>query len=78
MSDNINVTFKCLSCGTDPISLTTDDDVATDDSLVRCKSCGQEFGRYGDVKAKAKEIAAEKLRGMVRDTFKNIKRKFKG
>lgn len=72
MSDEISVTFECKTCGAKPAVLEVPDD-HTDDSTVKCKACGQEFGRYGDVKAKAREMAAEEVRAMVKDTFKGLK-----
>lgn len=73
MSDRINVTLNCLACGTDNVTLTTDDEPATDESVVRCKACGHEFGRYGDVKAKARKMAASAVRDELKSAFKGIK-----
>lgn len=75
MSETFNVTFQCLACGTDPVTLTTADDEMTDDSIVSCKSCGHEFGRYGDVKAKARDLAAAKVKAGLRDMFRKLNKR---
>tara|TARA_R110002124_G_scaffold14948_1_gene65914 strand:+ start:341 stop:571 length:231 start_codon:yes stop_codon:yes gene_type:complete len=68
--DQINVTFECLECGGTVLSLPDDH---TDDSIASCKSCGQEFGTYGDIKAKARDMAAEEVSAMVKGAFKGLK-----
>lgn len=72
MSDKLNVTFECKSCGANPATLELPDDY-TDDSVASCKACGQQFGRWGDVKAKATEAGKDALVGMVKDAFKGMK-----
>ena len=69
-TDHLNVTFECKQCGGTILELPDD---PTDESIVKCKSCGIEFGRWGDIKAKARDLGADHLRGMVRDTFKGLK-----
>lgn len=49
----IPINFKCLKCGGTEIVVS--DDYA-DDSMTSCKQCGQEFGAWADVKAKAKDV----------------------
>jgi hypothetical protein len=46
----------------------TDDETLADSSIIKCKSCGQVFGTYAEVKAKAMETA----KAHVIDKFKNI------
>ena len=67
--DRISVTFQCNSCGANPASLMLPDDY-TDNSVASCKDCGIEFGRYGDVKAKALAQAREAVTGHVRKALK--------
>lgn len=67
MSDKIEIKFKCLKCGGTILSLP---DNYTDDSIANCKACGEEFGRFGDVKAKAMETARAKVMGDVKAAFK--------
>ena len=54
MTDTVTAIFNCKDCG--PTTLDIAEPV-TDDSTVRCKSCQAEFGRWGDVKAKAMKAA---------------------
>ncbi|MFG1260065.1 hypothetical protein V5F79_22315 [Xanthobacter flavus] len=72
MSDKIdfNFTFECQKCGGAVIELPDD---YTDASIAKCKACGQEFGTWGDVQAKARDAAAGKIDQMFRDTFKGLK-----
>ncbi|WP_417495375.1 ECs_2282 family putative zinc-binding protein [Maricaulis sp.] len=56
--DQLTVTFECKECG--GTILTTDDD-ATDESIVKCKSCGFEFCTYGELKAKSVELAKAEI-----------------
>jgi hypothetical protein len=68
--DQLKFTFECKKCGGTVLELP---DNYTDDSIAKCKSCGTEFGRYGDIKAKAIEMGKEHVRGMFRDAFKGLK-----
>ncbi|MNT87690.1 hypothetical protein D3C72_2281390 [compost metagenome] len=68
--DHIKVTFTCKTCGGTILSLPDDH---TDDSIASCKACGQEFGRFGDIKAKAREAALADMQGRIRDIFKGRK-----
>jgi hypothetical protein len=66
----LNLTFKCKKCGGTVLSLP---DNATDDSIAKCKSCGHDFGRWGDIKIAAKQTAVDHLRGQLRNVFKGLK-----
>lgn len=70
--DTITATFKCKECGGTVLELP---DNYTDDSIARCKSCGQGFGTWGDIKAKALDGARKHVTGIARDIFKGRKRK---
>jgi hypothetical protein len=65
-TDEFKITFECKKCGGTVLDLP---DNHTDDSIAKCKSCGTEFGRYGDIKKKARDLAADHLQGMVKDAF---------
>ena len=41
---------KCDNCGGE---LVTDEDNPTNDSIVKCQSCGKEFGSFGQLKSGA-------------------------
>jgi transcription elongation factor Elf1 len=56
MSDQVPINFKCLKCGSTEIVVS---DGYADDSMTSCKGCGQEFGRWADVKAKAVEVTKQ-------------------
>ncbi|WP_454758273.1 ECs_2282 family putative zinc-binding protein [Caulobacter segnis] len=71
VEDTITTTFECRTCG-GPTVLSLPDGY-DDDSVASCKNCGQEFGRLGDVKAKAQQEALKHVQGMLRDTFKGLK-----
>ncbi|HUQ12036.1 MAG TPA: hypothetical protein VM146_17095 [Steroidobacteraceae bacterium] len=49
-TDRVEVKFTCKKCGGTVLELP---DNHTDDSIAKCKSCGVEFGRWRDIKAKA-------------------------
>jgi hypothetical protein len=66
-TDMISVNLKCLKCGGVPM---TDDDSVTDSSIVKCKSCGQIFGTYAEVKAKAVDTVREHVVERFKDMFK--------
>ena len=68
--DKITFTFECQKCGGTVLSLPDDH---TDDSIAECKACGQPFGRWGDIQTKARDMAAERVRDLVRDKFKGLK-----
>ena len=72
ISDQIKLTFSCGACGVDPATLELSDDY-TDDSIAKCKACGVEFGRYGDIKAKSMGMAKAEVSKMFRDAFKGLK-----
>lgn len=69
--DHISMTFDCRTCG-GPTILSLPDDY-TDASIASCKTCGQEFGTFSEVKAKARAAAAEHLQARVREAFKGLK-----
>jgi len=71
-SQNVSVTMKCLKCGSDKLVLP---DNPTDDSIVTCKSCGVEVGRWGDIKTGAKNTVKEKVTESIKDIFRDA---FKG
>lgn len=72
MSDagHLDATFKCLVCGGAILELPDD---YTDDSIAKCESCGERFGRYGDIKAKAMDLAKKKVVADFRNAFKGMK-----
>ncbi|MEQ6204238.1 hypothetical protein ABMC88_14450 [Sulfitobacter sp. HNIBRBA2951] len=72
MSDQITVTFECKVCGSSPATLELPDN-HTDDDTAKCKSCGFEFGRYGEIKAKAMEAAKSEATDRIKDVFKRMK-----
>jgi transcription elongation factor Elf1 len=69
-TDTLNVTFKCKKCGGTVLSLPNN---ATDDSIAHCKSCGERFGRWGDIKGAAKRNALIHMRDRLTDAFKGLK-----
>lgn len=66
--DQYTIRFECKTCGPTLLVLS---DGETDDSIASCKSCGQVFGRFADVKAKAIDAVRD-------DAIERIKRMFKG
>jgi transcription elongation factor Elf1 len=58
MSDIVPVNFKCLKCGGTEIIVSNG---YADDSMTSCKSCGQEFGLWPEVKAKAIEVGRKQV-----------------
>lgn len=72
MSDQINVTFECKNCGAKPATLELPDDY-TDDNVAKCKACGFEFGRFGDIKAEAMNAAKGDVSATIKDAFKGMK-----
>jgi len=68
--DQITIKFECLKCGGTVLERPDD---YTDDSIAKCKSCGQEFGRFGDVKAKAMDVAKAEVRAHFKNPFKGLK-----
>ena len=65
--DKLVVTFECKECGGTVLQLPDD---PTDDSIAKCKSCGIEFARWGDIKAKAIADAKKVISNMVKDAIK--------
>lgn len=72
MSDDVEVTFSCGNCGANPTRLVLPDD-PTDDDIAKYETCGFEFGRYGDVKAKALDITKSHVEATFKDAFKGLK-----
>jgi transcription elongation factor Elf1 len=72
MSDRIDVTFTCLSCGARSAVLELPDN-PTDYDIAKCKSCGVEVGRYGDIKAEAVRRVNAEVTSKLRKAFKGVK-----
>ncbi len=71
-STTISVKFECKKCGGQRLSLPDD---PTDDSIASCAGCGNELGRWGDLR----EAAKEKVRDEVRKSLKKmVKDRFNG
>lgn len=67
MSEEVSVKFTCKECGGTVLELPDD---YTEDSIASCKSCGIEFGRWGDIKAKAVDTVRDDVTRQFRDIFK--------
>lgn len=65
----ITINFSCVKCGS---ALETKDDVRTEASIVTCKSCGHEFGTYGELKAEGTRLATEKAREVLEPTLDQL------
>lgn len=63
-TDELKVSFTRQACGANPATLRLPDD-CTEDSVVVCKDCGTEFGRWGMSRLRRKEKAVEALRDML-------------
>ena len=72
MTDQIKITFTCISCGASPASLVLPDDY-TDDDIAKCKDCGAVFGRYGDIEAEAMNRASRIVDDMIDNAISGIK-----
>ncbi|MBZ7920576.1 hypothetical protein LAC81_02085 [Ensifer adhaerens] len=68
--DTIDVTFTCSKCGPTKIELPDD---YTDDDHAKCKSCGADFGPYGDIKKRAMKHAKAEVDKMLKGAFKGLK-----
>jgi uncharacterized Zn finger protein len=68
--DEISVKFDCSKCGKTTLEVS---EPVTDNSTVKCKSCGAEFGRWRDVKAKATKVVADKVKADFKKAFKGMK-----
>jgi hypothetical protein len=70
----VSVKFECKKCGGQRLSLP---DNPTDDSIASCAGCGNELGRWGDLKKgaaqKVRDEVRKSLKKMVKDTFKGSK-----
>jgi hypothetical protein len=69
-TDSLKVTFECKKCGGTVLELPDD---YTDDSVAKCKACGQKFGTYREIKAKAMEAAKSEVRTKFKEAFKGLK-----
>lgn len=72
MSDHITVNVTCPACSHESSRIKLPDN-ATDDSTAHCEGCGAELGRYGDIKARAMELAKEEAARQFRNAFKGVK-----
>jgi len=72
MGDKITLTYECKVCGAKPATLELPDG-HTDDSIAHCKGCGAELGRYGDIKAKAMQMAKAEVTRMIKRGLKGSK-----
>jgi len=68
--DIVTAKLSCMNCG--GVAETVDH--PTDDSIVRCKSCGQIFGTYSEVKIKAFQTSKDEVISRVRKTSVGTKR----
>lgn len=73
-SSIVSVKFECKQCGGQKLILPDD---PTDDSIAACANCGNELGRWGDLKAAAHQKIGDEIAGqfrnMLKDTFKGSK-----
>lgn len=68
----IQIQIGCPSCGLNPTVMELPDD-HTDDSIAKCKGCGADLGRFGDIKEAAIKLARENLVDSVRKRLKGSK-----
>ncbi len=68
--DEMTVSFTCSKCG--PTVLELPDDY-TDADHAKCKTCGADFGPYGEVKKKAMKAAKAEAEKMIKSAFKGLK-----
>lgn len=57
---NAEAAFECQTCHGTVFKLP---DVPADDSIAKCKTCGAQFGRWGDLKEMAAEAAVKTALG---------------
>jgi hypothetical protein len=69
-TDKVQVKFTCKECGGTVIELP---DNHTDDSIAKCKGCGIEFGRWGDIKAKSVGLVKQQVIADFKNAFKGKK-----
>jgi hypothetical protein len=55
---NCRFVFTCRKCGGQSIRISDD---STDESPASCQSCGEQFGRFGDIKALSNSIGQREL-----------------
>lgn len=71
MSDfnsTINIKLTCKHCGSNDLEIPDD---ATDESMVTCKGCNTEVGKWGDVQQAAKDAARDEIDGELKKMFKD-------
>lgn len=68
--DQISVNFTCRNCGCTVVSI---EDDANDQSVVSCRDCKTEFCTYGELKAKARDMAAAEMKKAFRKSFSGLK-----
>ena len=69
-TDNITVSFSCDKCGGE---LATAEDHPTDDSIVKCSSCGEVIGTYSDIYAEGMKAAEAKYISTIESAFSDTK-----
>lgn len=67
--DGITIEFTCTKCGGSTLTVP---DENSDDAIASCKDCGQAFGRWGDIKAKAMDAAFVEAAKVARASMKGI------
>ena len=60
----VTVKFECKKCGGHRLLLP---DEPTDDSIAKCEQCGNELGRWGDIKAVAHQKIIDEVAGQFRN-----------
>jgi len=68
--DSINISFTCKECGGTVLHLPDDH---TGSSIVSCKQCGVEFGRWGDIQREALNLAKSEVRATIGNATKGLK-----
>ena len=71
MKTELEFKFECLECGGTVIELP---DNPTDDSIAKCEACGTAFGTWGDVQAKAYDVAFDHVANSFRADLKKVAR----
>lgn len=70
----VTATPTCAQCGG---AIEIRDEVRTDDSIVTCKECGLEIGKYSDVHAKIRKIAFQGALEAAQPAIRNFRRTIK-
>ncbi|NTI41612.1 hypothetical protein [Rhizobium rhizogenes] len=66
---NIDVSATCPHCN---VSVVTDDQ-SDEASVVYCPQCKEEFGSWGEVKAKMQQFGVDHLKEQLGNAFKGLK-----